>query len=59
MNKYICFYKSKQLEVEADTSYHAQLKAAEIFKARKSYDVSVMLAECKGEVITHNGAELN
>ena len=59
MNKYICFYKSKRIEVESDTTYHAQLKAAEIFKARKSYDVSVMLAERKGEVITHNGAELN
>ena len=53
MNGYVCFYKSKRIEVEAETSYAAQLKAAQLFKARKSYDVTVVLAEKDGEQVTH------
>lgn len=53
MNKYVAFYKGKQIEVEAETSYKAQQKAAEQFRARKSYDVTVVLAEKDGREITH------
>lgn len=53
MNGYICFYKGKRLEVYADTSYQAQLKAASLFKARKSYEVDVNLAELAGKPVTH------
>lgn len=53
MNGYVAFYKGKRIEVMADTSYQAQLQAAQIFKARKSYDVTVMLAEKDGEQVTH------
>jgi hypothetical protein len=42
-------YKFKKIEVEAESSYKAQLKASEIFNAKKSYDVSVFL---NGEVNT-------
>ena len=59
MNKYVCFYKDKRIDVEADTMYAAQQKAAAIFKARKSYDVNVVLAELGGVSVVHNGAELN
>ena len=52
-NGYICFYKGKQIEVYAKTSYEAQEKAAEIFKAKKSYQVSVHLAEKEGKEIIH------
>lgn len=48
MNTYKAFYKGKQLEVEADTSYSAQKKAAEQFKAKKSYDVVVVLVAKNG-----------
>ena len=58
MNKYIAFYKGKQIEVEADTSYKAQLLAAKEFGARKSYDVTVMLAEKDGEEVTHSTASI-
>ena len=54
MNGYIAIYKGKQIEVHAETSYKAQLKAAEQFKAKKSYNVNVMLAEKDGEQVTHN-----
>lgn len=45
MNRYIALYKNKKIEVFADTSYAAQQKAAQQLRARKSYDVSVYLAD--------------
>lgn len=60
LNGYIAYYKGKQLEVYAKTSYEAQEKAAEMFKAKKSYEVTVMLAEkASGEEVVHSGAELD
>lgn len=53
MNGYICFYKGKRIEVYADTTYEAQLKAAKVFKAKKSYEVSVTLAEVDGNQVIH------
>lgn len=53
MNGYIAFYKGKQLEVHANTSYEAQMLAAKTFKAKKSYEVTVMLAEKDGKQVTH------
>ena len=45
MHTYIAFYKGKQIEVQADSSYAAQKIAAERFKARKPYEVSVYIAD--------------
>jgi len=53
MNGYIAFYKDKQVEVYADTSYEAREKAAKQLKAKKSYDVTVVLAERNGEQVVH------
>jgi hypothetical protein len=53
MNGYKAFYKGKSIDVYSDTSYHAQLKATEVFKAKKSYDVTVILCEKEGEQVTH------
>lgn len=47
MRTYIAFYKGKQITVEANSSYEAQQKAAKEFKAKKSYDITVMLADVK------------
>jgi len=58
MNKYACFYGSKTIEVESDTTYHAQLEAAKLLKAKKSWAVTVMLVEKDDEVVIHNGGEL-
>ena len=49
MNGYIAFYKSKKTEVWAKSSYEAQKLAAKKFRAKKSYDVTVVLAEKDGE----------
>ena len=55
MNGYIAFYRSKQIEVYAETSYEAQQKAAKEFKAKKDYDVTVVLAEREdGEQVVHS-----
>lgn len=53
MNGYIALYKGRQIEVYAETSYEAQVKAAEFFKARKQYEVSVHLCEKDGEEVVH------
>ena len=53
LNGYKAFFKGKTLDVYAATSYEAQKKAAELFKAKKSYEVDVILCEKAGEQITH------
>lgn len=58
MNGYKCFYKSRTCEVHANTSFEAQQKAAEIFKAKKRYDVTVVLCEKAGEQVVHSTASL-
>ena len=60
MNGYVCFWQGKQCEVNADTSYAAQLLATIEFKkiaGRKKvngYDITVVLAEKNGQQVTHN-----
>jgi len=53
MNGYQAFYRGRKTEVMADTSFQAQEKAAEFFKAKKSYEVSVILCEKNGEQVVH------
>ena len=59
MNTYHAFYRGKQIEVKANSSYAAQKLAAQQFKAKKSYDVSVVLVTlADGAAVVHNPAEL-
>ena len=53
MNTYKAFYKGKQIEVKADTSYQAQQIAAKQFKAKKEYEVTVVLLAVGEREITH------
>jgi len=53
MNGYIAFYKGRRIEVTAETSYQAQQIAAAKFRAKHSYDVTVVLAEKDGKPVTH------
>lgn len=53
MNGYKAFYRRKEIEVFAETSLDAQRKAAEIFKAKKAYEVTVRLCEKNGEQVVH------
>jgi hypothetical protein len=45
MRTYQAFYKNQVITVMAATSYAAQLAAAKVFKAKKSYDVAIVLAD--------------
>lgn len=64
MNKYVCFWKDRRLEVEAETSYEAQQKAVVLFQSQlkrtrvKGHDVTVMLAEKDGEQVVHSTGSL-
>lgn len=58
MNGYKAFYRGRSLDVRAETSRAAQLEAAKRFRARKSYEISVILCELAGEQVTHSTAAL-
>jgi len=58
MNGYICFYRGKQVEVRAASSYAAQQKAAVLLNANRTYEVSVVLAEKGGEPVVHSTGSL-
>ena len=58
MNGYKAFYRGKTLDIYADTLYNAQVKAAKEFKAKKTYEVTVMLCEVNGEQYVHSTASL-
>lgn len=59
MYGYVCFYRGKRIEVYALNSFDAQEAAAKIFKAKKSYQVSVYLAERpNGDPVIHSTAEI-
>jgi hypothetical protein len=58
MNGYKAFYKGREIEVQAMTSYEAQSIAAAKFKARQSYQVTVMLCEIDGKQVTHSTTSL-
>lgn len=53
-NGYIAHYKGRAAEVWAKSSFEAQTLAAAHFKAKKSHEVSVMLAEkADGSSVVH------
>ena len=54
-NGYICFYGSKKIEIYAQTSYEAYVKAIATFKVSKKneHKVSVHLAEKNNEQVVH------
>ena len=55
-NGYKAYYKGKTLDIYANSSYEAQQIAAKQFKAKKSYDVAIVLCEKNGEQIAVNTA---
>lgn len=52
MRTYVALYKSKQITLQAETSYEAQQAAAKIFKAKKSWEVLVFLADTEVDAAT-------
>lgn len=58
MNTYEAFYRGKQITVQAATSYEAQQRAAEELRAKKRWEVTVILSEKDGEAVVHDPAIL-
>lgn len=57
-NGYKAFYRNKTMEVYAESSYQAQQKAAVLFKAKKSWEVTVVLCErADGSTVIHTPSE--
>lgn len=60
VNTYVAFYRGRELVVQGLTSYDAQWEAAKKFKARKAYEVTVILAEKpNGDPVIHDPAILD
>ncbi len=63
MNGYKAFYRGKQIDVYAETSYEAQDKAAKLLKTKKRWDVTVVLCELNaspdkpGEQVEHRAID--
>ncbi len=57
MNTYLAFWRGRKVTVHAETSYKAQLAAAAEFKARKAFEVVVVLCEKDGATVTHSTGE--
>lgn len=54
MNTYHAFYKGQKKEIKAETTLKAQNLAAQLWKAKKSWDVTVVLvAKEDGKEIVH------
>jgi hypothetical protein len=53
MNGYKAFYKNKEIDVYAVTSYQAQQLAAAQFKAKKAWEITVVLCEKAGAPVIH------
>jgi len=45
MRTYKAFYRGKTVTVIAETSYAAQQEAATFFKAKKAWEVAIVLAD--------------
>lgn len=57
-NTYVAFYKGKQVDVKADGPLYARDTAAKHFKAKKSYDVTVVLGMLGDKEVVHSTASL-
>lgn len=51
MNGYIALYKGKQYEIRANSSYEAQKEIAKKYGIKKTYEISVYLAEKDGKQV--------
>jgi hypothetical protein len=59
MFSYICFYKGRQITVQALRSFDAQNIAAKKLKARRPWEVSVVLAaRSDGSEVVHSAATI-
>lgn len=53
MNIYHAFYKGQKKEITAETSLKAQTLAAQLWKAKKSWEVTVVIVSKEEDEIVH------
>lgn len=59
MNTYKAYYDGRTMDVQANTSYEAQCKAALLFRVgRKTWLVTVMLVAKDGEPVIHSTSSI-
>jgi len=58
INTYECMYKDKKATVKAKTPYQAQCDAALLFKAKRTYDVIVVLVAVGDREVIHSTTEV-
>lgn len=59
MNGYIGLYHGKQYEIYAGSAYDAKIKLSEQLKVKKTWEISIYLAEKEGKPIVHDPAILD
>ena len=54
-NEYMAFYKGKKAVIHTDTTYHAQLEAANVMgvKPKQRHMISIVLCESQGKQVEH------
>jgi hypothetical protein len=57
MNGYVGFYRGKRFEVQSDSTYHAQMLIAKQYKIKKTWEITIMLAEKDGEPVVHTATD--
>lgn len=55
-NSYLAYYRGKQTEVNARTSLEAQQLAAQQWRVKKAWDVTIVLVEKNGKPVSHIAA---
>lgn len=58
LNKYVCLYRGKEFECEADTVMRARDKAVCHFRVKKHWEINVVLVELGGVNYIHSSASL-
>lgn len=58
MNQYVAFYGQRRLDVDAETSFKAREKAAEVFQATHRYKVAVVLVAKDGVPVLQRTSDI-
>lgn len=58
MNTFKAIYKGKSIEIEAETSYQAQQRAAFVFKTKKPWEIALMAVMVDGKPVIHRTSDL-
>jgi len=58
MNKYVCVWRGKTIDVSAESQYKAQVQGAMMLKAKRTWEVITILVEVAGREVQISTASL-